>query len=80
MERVWLDTDAENLRAQATYRKAGFALEGRLRHAWYGDGHYGDEVRMALLRDEWRALTRPRSWDLVDAEVESARDGGGAAT
>ena len=66
MERVWLDTDAENLRAQAAYRKAGFSIEGRLRHAWYGDGRYGDEVRMSILRDEWLALGRRRSWELLE--------------
>src|SRR5215204_1583888 len=74
MERVWLDTDAENLRAQAAYRKAGFSVEGRLRHAWYGDGRYGDEVRMAILRDEWLALGRRRSWELVDEEAHPGTD------
>jgi RimJ/RimL family protein N-acetyltransferase len=63
MERVWLDTDADNRRAQAAYRKAGFTLEGRFRHAWFGEGRFGDEVRMAILRDEWLAMERPRSWE-----------------
>lgn len=63
MERVWLDTEASNTRAQATYRKAGFTEEGRLRHAWFVDGVHVDGVRMSLLRDEWLALPRPRSWD-----------------
>ncbi len=65
MERVWLDTDAENLAAQAAYRKAGFTEEGRLRHAWFGDGRYIDGVRMAILREEWLALPRRTSWGLV---------------
>jgi RimJ/RimL family protein N-acetyltransferase len=63
MERVWLDTEASNTRAQASYRKAGFTEEGRLRHAWFVDGVHVDGVRMSLLRDEWLALPRPRSWD-----------------
>jgi len=65
MERVWLDTDADNHRAQASYRKAGFVEEGRLRHAWFQDGGWLDDVRMAMLRDEWLALPRRRSWELV---------------
>lgn len=63
MERVWLDTDVTNTRAQAAYRKAGFTLEGTLRRAWFIDGSYVDGVRMSMLADEWRALSRPRSWD-----------------
>lgn len=73
LERVWLDTGDANTRAQAAYRKAGFTLEGRLRHAFYQDGRWSDEVRMAMLRDEWTALPRPKSWELaaraVDAET-----------
>lgn len=65
LERLWLDTDAENLRAQAAYRKAGFVQEGRLRHSWFGEGRYGDEIRMSMLREEWLALPRRRTWDLV---------------
>ena len=65
MERVWLDTDAENTRAQAVYAKAGFTVEGRLRHAWFQDGTYLDDIRMAILRDEWLALPRRRSWELA---------------
>jgi RimJ/RimL family protein N-acetyltransferase len=63
MERVWLDTEVSNTRAQASYRKAGFTEEGRLRHAWFVDGEHVDGVRMSMLRDEWLALSRPRSWD-----------------
>lgn len=75
MERVWLSTDVDNLRAQATYRKAGFIEEGRLRHAWFQDGRFIDEVRMAILREEWLALERPRSWELL-AEADRASPSG----
>jgi RimJ/RimL family protein N-acetyltransferase len=61
LERLWLGTDANNTRAQGAYAKAGFTVEGRLRHAYYQDGKFVDEIRMAMLRDEWAALTRPRS-------------------
>ena len=63
MERLWLDTDAHNERAQAVYRKAGFQVEGVLRHVWFQDGRYTDDIRMAILRDEWAALPRPKSWE-----------------
>ena len=69
MERVQLDTERENRRAQAAYRKVGFREEAVLRHAWWQNGAWQDEVRMALLRGEWAALTRPRSWDLVREEI-----------
>ncbi len=71
MERVSLDTDAANLRAQAAYRKAGFVEEGRRRHIWFGDGAYGDDLWMALLRDEWLALPRLKSWELLARAVET---------
>jgi RimJ/RimL family protein N-acetyltransferase len=71
LERVWLDTDIGNARAQAAYLKAGFVREGVLRHSWFQDGRWSDDVRMAMIRDDWTALTRPRSWDLVAAELEA---------
>lgn len=71
MERVWLDTGADNRRAQAAYRKAGFREEGRLRHVWFQDGVHTDDLRMALLRDEWLALPRLRSWDLMAKAIDT---------
>lgn len=71
MERVWLDTDDHNTRAQAAYRKAGFAQEGRLRHAFYQDGRWTDDIRMAILRDEWAALPRLKSWELATKAIET---------
>ncbi len=63
LERVWLVTDSVNLKAQHVYEKAGFAHEGRLRRAFYQDGIFQDDIRMAILRDEWEALPRKRSWE-----------------
>ncbi len=71
VERLMLDTDAENHRAQAAYRKAGFVVEGRRRHHWFVDGAYGDDLWMALLRDEWLALPRLKSWDLMARAIET---------
>src|SRR5262245_21624478 len=69
MERVQLDSGRDNLRAQASYRRAGFVQEAILRQVWWQDGRWKDDVRMAMLRDEWLALERPRSWDLVARAV-----------
>ncbi len=78
MERVWLSTADDNPRAHAAYRKAGFSLEGRLRHAYFQDGRWIDELRMAILRDEWAALPRRKSWDLAAAAVEAEVPSGDA--
>ena len=71
MERVWLDTDDHNVRAQAAYRKAGFTEEGRFRHAFYQDGQWSDDIRMAILREEWEALPRLKSWELAAKAIET---------
>lgn len=71
LERLWLDTDAHNLRAQAIYTKAGFVREGVFRRAFYQDGRWSDDVRMAMIREEWLALSRPKSWELATAEIEA---------
>lgn len=63
LERIWLGTDAGNLRAQRAYAKCGFREEARLRNAFIEHGRFVDEVRMALLRGEWEQLDRKRSWD-----------------
>ena len=75
LERVWLGSDARNLRAHAAYAKAGFTVEGRLRHAFFQDGDWLDDVRMALLREEWLALPRKKSWELVAEAVRLSEQG-----
>ncbi len=63
LERIWLDVFTDNARARRSYEKAGFAVEGTLRHGYYRSGRYRDIHRMALLRAEWEALPRPKSWE-----------------
>lgn len=63
LERIELDVYAGNDRAQRSYEKAGFQVEGTLRRAHFAEGRHVDVKRMALLRDEWLALARKRSWD-----------------
>lgn len=65
LERIELDVYADNAPAIRSYQKAGFRLEGRLRHAHFSEGRHLDVLRMALLRDEWLALGRPASWQLA---------------
>jgi RimJ/RimL family protein N-acetyltransferase len=63
LERIWLDVYEPNARARRSYEKAGFTLEGTLRHGHFADGEFVDVMRMALLRDEWLALPHRRSWE-----------------
>lgn len=62
LERVYLEVDSENERAMASYRKAGFVVEGIMRHAERRRGAFRDRVLMSLLRAEWEKLERRRSW------------------
>jgi RimJ/RimL family protein N-acetyltransferase len=66
LERVWLVTDSVNERAQHMYAKAGMVEEGRLRRAFFQDGIFQDDVRMAILREDWQRLERRRSWDYAE--------------
>ena len=68
LERLWLVTDSVNLRAQHVYEKAGFVHEGREREAFYQDGIFQDDIRMAMLRSEWEALPRKRSWQFTERQ------------
>jgi RimJ/RimL family protein N-acetyltransferase len=62
-ERIWLEVNDDNLRAKRSYEKSGFVFEGTERHAMYRDGRHRDIDLMSILRDEWAALPRRRSWD-----------------
>ena len=50
LHRVSLTVFAHNARAIASYRRAGFLEEGRLREAAYIDGEWVDVIPMAALR------------------------------
>ena len=65
LERIELDVYEPKRRAQRSYEKAGFTREGTLRHAHFADGRFHDVERMSLLRDEWLALERPKSWEMT---------------
>ena len=64
LERIRLRVYDYNVRARRSYDKVGFVLEGTERHATFRQGAYHDDHIMSMLRDEWQALERPRSWEL----------------
>ncbi|HRF48673.1 MAG TPA: GNAT family protein [Anaerolineales bacterium] len=53
LNRVTLRVNADNTRAIRAYEKVGFVLEGRLRQARFANGAFGDELLMAVLREDW---------------------------
>jgi RimJ/RimL family protein N-acetyltransferase len=55
--RVGVRVEADNARALALYRRAGFQEEGRLRQAAFRDGQHADVLLFGLLVAEWAALT-----------------------
>ena len=67
LERLWLEVYDFNLRARRSYEKSGFSLEGTQRRAIFKRGKHRDVLLMAILRDEWAALDRRRSWDFDSA-------------
>jgi RimJ/RimL family protein N-acetyltransferase len=66
LERIWLGTASDNVRAQRAYARAGFTVEARQRRAYVDRGGFLDEILMSILRSEWQALERRRSWDYPD--------------
>ena len=74
VERVWLTTEASNARAQRSFEKAGFQRDGTIRHHFRRAGEWRDSALMAIVRDDWEALERPRSWSM--AEAASLQDRG----
>lgn len=53
LHRVYLHVYAYNVRAQRSYRRLGFRVEGRLRHQLFRDGAYHDIMVMGMLRPEF---------------------------
>lgn len=63
LERIGCDVYDGNDRARRAYQKAGFTHEGTKRSAHFSRGAYLDVHVMGLLRDEWAADPRPKSWE-----------------
>ena len=63
LERIYLEVYAHHKAGQRAYQKAGFVEEGTLRNAHFAEGRHLDALIMSLLREEWLALPRPKSWE-----------------
>jgi RimJ/RimL family protein N-acetyltransferase len=61
LHRVQLEVLADNAPALASYRKAGFVEEGRLREDAWVDGGFVDMLVMSVLADEWLASHPPQA-------------------
>lgn len=55
LHKVKLGVISHNPRAQRSYEKVGFKMDGRLREEIYRDGRYYDLIQMSLLRSDWLA-------------------------
>lgn len=56
LHRLELDVFSFNPRAERAYEKAGFRREGVRRDAVRDGDGYGDDILMAILEPEWRAV------------------------
>jgi RimJ/RimL family protein N-acetyltransferase len=65
LERIELEVFDYNTRAIRSYVKAGFQTDAVLRHARFHRGAHHDVHIMSILRDDWIALPRKRSWELT---------------
>ena len=61
VQRVSLGVLAYNARAQRSYEKAGFRLEGRTRRDIMREGQRNDTLWMGILREEWLALQKGKN-------------------
>ena len=55
LHRIEANTRHDNDAMQRVLANSGFALEGRLRNAWRGDGQWFDTMIFGMLRADWRA-------------------------
>jgi RimJ/RimL family protein N-acetyltransferase len=63
LHRIALAVFAFNERAIRSYRRCGFAVEGRAREAIFRDGRWWDEIQMSVLAEEWLARRQEQPLD-----------------
>jgi RimJ/RimL family protein N-acetyltransferase len=74
-ERIWMFTMGSNVRSQRAFAKAGFQQDGVVRHMARVNGQWIDAVLMSILRAEWEAQDRKRSWDYIAEAPEPVVSG-----
>jgi RimJ/RimL family protein N-acetyltransferase len=65
LERIELRVFDYNTRAIRSYEKSGFQTDAVQRHARFHRGVHHDVLVMSILRGDWLALPRPKSWELA---------------
>ena len=63
LHRLELEVFSFNPRAEKSYRKAGFQREGVLRDAILDGDAYADDILMAMLEDDWKAVKEKEEHD-----------------
>ena len=66
LERIELEVFDYNARAMRSYEKSGFQTDAILRRARFHRGAHHDVHLMSILRGDWLALPRKRSWELTE--------------
>ena len=66
LERIELEVFDYNARAMRSYEKSGFQTDAVLRRARFHRGAHHDVHLMSILRGDWLALPRKRSWELTE--------------
>jgi RimJ/RimL family protein N-acetyltransferase len=66
LERIELEVFDFNERAIRSYQKAGFQTDAVMRHARFHRGAHHDVHIMSILREDWLAIPRTRSWELAE--------------
>jgi RimJ/RimL family protein N-acetyltransferase len=64
IQRAWGFTGARNDRSVKAFERCGFVVEGPLRGADRVRGEPADMIQFSMTLADWRALSRPRSWEL----------------
>ncbi len=65
LERIELEVFDFNQRAIRSYEKAGFQTDAIQRRSRFHRGAHHDVHIMSILRDDWLAIPRKRSWELA---------------
>ena len=76
--RIGLLVSPDNERAIRSYEKCGFTREGVLRWSRRRRGSFMDDLVMSVLRAEWEAFERPRSWELASPSGTAVRPPAGS--